>query len=118
RRESGYTARLNEYLDVVVAEEKQLAVHSARRARAVDEARRWSLVSDEFVLRNPTMSDMERAEWAHRVFVSEIGALLRVPQPSASRLIDDSQTLVRELPGTRAALEAGTIRAALEAGTI
>ncbi|MGO4105797.1 DUF222 domain-containing protein, partial [Leifsonia sp. YAF41] len=49
------------------------------------------------------------AEWAHRVFVSEIGALLRVPQPSASRLIDDSQTLVRELPGTRAALEAGTI---------
>ncbi|MGO4103271.1 hypothetical protein AB4Y63_04915, partial [Leifsonia sp. YAF41] len=40
RRESGYTARLNEYLDVVVAEEKQLAVHSARRARAVDEARR------------------------------------------------------------------------------
>jgi hypothetical protein len=104
RVEAGYVARLGQYLDVVAVDQRRLAMDAARQARSIDAARMWSLVSDEFVLRNPRMSDTDRAEWAHRIFVHEIGALLRVPQPTASRLIDESR--IR----TGAASRRGTLR--------
>ncbi|GAA3889104.1 hypothetical protein GCM10022381_33630 [Leifsonia kafniensis] len=107
--EKGYAARLGQYLDVVAVDHRRLAIDAARQARSVDAARLWSLVSDEFVLLNPKLSQSDRAEWADQVFVREIGALLGAPQPTASRLIDESQALVHELPGTLAALENGAI---------
>lgn len=109
KREACYKARLNQYLDVVADDQKQLAMRTAHQARSIDAARMWSLVSDEYVLCNPGMSDTERAEWAHRAFVTEIGALRHEPDPTAARLIDESHSLVQELPATLAALETGSI---------
>ncbi|GAA3863768.1 hypothetical protein GCM10022381_04640 [Leifsonia kafniensis] len=105
----GYTARLNQYLDVAVDDQKLTAMRAGHWARAIDAARMWSRVSDEYVLYNPTQSDSQRAEWAHLIFVREVSARFNMPTPTASHLIDESQTLVHELPATLAALENGSI---------
>ena len=103
----GYAARLGACLDTVADDEAQLAMRAAHRASAIDEARSWAQVSDEFVLVNSTMSAAERTEWVMRIFVSEVATRLHLPQPTASHLIDESRALVQELPGTLAALTAG-----------
>ncbi len=106
---AGYAARLDQLLDELSEDEAALARQAAKRARAVDQARLWALVSDEFVLADARMSETEREEWVMRVFLSEVATRLRVPEASAGRLVEDSRVLVHELPATLDALSLATI---------
>jgi Domain of unknown function (DUF222)/HNH endonuclease len=106
---ASYTGGLDALLDDVVQDDAELAVHAARRARSVERARAWSMVSDELVLPDPRMTPAKRAEWAIHTFESELGARLHISQPSASHLIDQSRTLVQELPSTLDALGSARI---------
>lgn len=105
----GYADRLGEYLADVEQDEAELAMRAARRARSIEQARAWALVSDEFVTRDARLSDAERQDWVMRVFVSEIATRLRIPRPTAERLIAESRSLVHELPATLEALASAVI---------
>lgn len=105
----GYADRLGAFLADVEQDEAELAMRAARRARSIEQAREWAMVSDEFVVRDARMSDAERQDWVMRVFVSEIATRLRIPRPTAERLIAESRSLVHELPATLEALSSATI---------
>ena len=99
----------------------------ARLAEQVDQARRFA----ETLARNaaqaaedkaregpPALSGITagvpRARWdaatvAEREFVTELACTLRLPVRSTETLIAESQTLMNELPATRAALQDGSI---------
>lgn len=106
---AAYAGRLDRFLSEVTEEEASLARQAARRARAVEQAREWAMVSDEFVLSTARLSPTERSEWVIRTFVTEVATRLHLPEPSADRLIAESHTLVHELPATLDALSLGTI---------
>jgi hypothetical protein len=106
---AAYAGRLDRFLDEVSHEEASLAIQAARRARAIDQARSWAVVSDEFVLRDASLTESERENWVMRVFISEVATRLRLPEPSASRLVDDSRVLVNELSRTLDALSVARI---------
>ncbi len=101
---TSYAGRLDRFLDDVSEEEAALARQAASRARAVERARAWAVVSDEFVLADARLSESERESWVMRVFVSEVATRLRLPEQTAGRLIDESRVLVHELPKTLDAL--------------
>ncbi|RNE59116.1 DUF222 domain-containing protein, partial [Cryobacterium tepidiphilum] len=105
----GYADRLDVLLDDVAQNEAALAMMAADRARAIDQARLWSEVSDEFVNRDAGLSPAERTEWARRVFVSEVAARLSLSQGAADTLIHESRALAHDLPATMAALSEGRI---------
>jgi hypothetical protein len=105
----GYADRLDVLLEDVAENDVTLAIAAARRARAIDQARVWSEVSDEFVNRDAHLTAAERAEWARRVFVSEVAARLSLSQGAADALIHESRALVHGLPATLAALAEGRI---------
>lgn len=104
-----YAGRLDRFLDDVTEHEASLARHAARRARSLDRARLWAIGSDEFVLPDARISHADREMWVMRVFISEVATRLRVPEPTASRLLDVSRALVHELPATLEALSAAAI---------
>ncbi|HYI34174.1 MAG TPA: DUF222 domain-containing protein [Glaciibacter sp.] len=106
---AAYAGRLDRFLDEVSHEEASLAMQAARRARAIDQARAWAIVSDEFVLRDASLTESERENWVMRVFISEVATRLRLPEPSASRLVEDSRVLVNELSRTLDALSLARI---------
>lgn len=104
-----YAGRLDRFLEDVSEEEASLARQAASRARAVEQARSWAVVSDEFVLADARLSESERESWVMRVFVSEVATRLRIPEPTAGRLIEESRVLVHELPSTLDALSLARI---------
>jgi len=104
-----YAGRLDHFLDQVSEEEASLARQAARRARAIDQARSWAIISDEFVLSDAHMSASDRENWVMRVFVSEVATRLHLPEPSANRLVDDSRVLVHQLSATLEALSLAKI---------
>lgn len=106
---AGYGERLDVLLDDVWQYDTALAITAARRARAVDRARQWSEVSDEFVKRGAPLSPAERTDWVRRVFVSELAARLSLSQGPAAQLIEESRSLVHQLPATLEALSQGRI---------
>lgn len=105
----GYADRLGLFLSDVEQDEAELAMHAGRRARSIEQARAWAMVSDEFVRRDARLSDAQRQDWVMRVFVSEVATRLRIPRPTAEHLIAESRSLVHELPGTLEALESAAI---------
>lgn len=109
RYAASYTGRLTSLLDDVAQDEAALAMQAAQRAKSVEQARTWAMISDELVLPDPKMTPAKREEWAIRTFESEVAARLHLPQVTAIRLIADSRTLVRELPRTLDALGAARI---------
>lgn len=106
---AAYASRLSWFLDEVTNEEASLAIQAARRARALDHARSWAMLSDEFVLPNAKLTEREREDWVLRVFVSEVATRLRLPESTAGGLVDESRVLVHELSHTLDALAAAQI---------
>jgi hypothetical protein len=95
-------------VDEVVEAEYRIGVETARRAQAIERARKYSdaLANEPASGKQPTSSSMEMAR---RAFVCEIGAALRIPDRTAERLIKTSETLVNELPSTLLALAEGRL---------
>jgi hypothetical protein len=106
---AAYASRLSWFLDEVTNEKASLAIQVARRARALDHARSWAMLSDEFVLPNAKLTEREREDWVMRVFLSEVATRLRLPESTAGRLVDESRMLVHELTHTLDALAAAQI---------
>jgi hypothetical protein len=106
---NGYLGRLDSLLDDVAQNQSALAMEAARLAVSVERSRAWAVVSDELVLPDLRMTPRERLEWVMRTFVGEVAARLQLPQPTAARLVEESRTLVHELPHTLDALGTGRI---------
>lgn len=90
----------------------------ARLAEQVDQARRFAEAVARDAASDPTAlalaTQVPRAQWdaamiAEREFVTELACTLRLPVRSAETLIAESRMLLHELPGTRAALQDGSI---------
>ncbi|MFC6357324.1 HNH endonuclease signature motif containing protein [Luethyella okanaganae] len=96
--------RLSQLLERVAEDDRALAMHAASRSRSIEQARVWASGSDDIVPPGARLSDRDRQEWVRRSFVAEIACLLRMPERSAERLIDESEMLVNELPATLNAL--------------
>jgi hypothetical protein len=95
-------------VDEVVEAEHRIGVETARRAQAIERARKYSdaLANEPTSGKQPTSTSVEMAR---RAFVCEIGAALRIPDRTAERLIKTSETLVNELPSTLLALAEGRL---------
>ncbi|WP_166806242.1 HNH endonuclease [Cryobacterium cheniae] len=100
--------QLGSRFDAIAAVDRGLARGFAQRADMIDEARRFSESIAANTLRSAA-SHWEPAEIARREFSSELACTLRIPEPTAVGLIAESRALAEDLPGTRAALEAGEI---------
>ncbi|TFC84043.1 HNH endonuclease [Cryobacterium sinapicolor] len=101
-------SQLGSRFDEIAAVDRGLARGFAQRAEMIDEARRFSETSAASTPRRPG-SRWEPDEIARREFSSELACTLRIPEPTAVSLIAESRALAEDLPGTRAALEAGEI---------
>jgi hypothetical protein len=106
---SGYADRLDLFLDDVTQDEAAIAMQAARRARSVEQARAWAVVSDEFVRRDVPLTPREREAWVVRVFATEVATRLHLTLSAAEGLIAESEMLVGRLPATLEALTTGRI---------
>ncbi|TFC47698.1 DUF222 domain-containing protein [Cryobacterium sp. TMT2-17-1] len=119
--------RLGRHFDAIRETQADAARVDARLAEQVDQARRFA----EALARNAARAaedkaregppavagvatGMPRTRWhaaqvAEREFVTELSCTLRLPVRSTETLIAESRTLINELPGTRAALQDGSI---------
>lgn len=104
-----YADRLRLFFTDVEQDEAVLAMRSAQRARSIEQARAWAMVSDEFVARDAQLSRAERETWVMRAFVSEIATRLQLSRPAAERLVSESYSLVHDFPATLEALSSGAI---------
>jgi hypothetical protein len=107
------TARLADALGVAVDEvaaiDRQVASLHAARARKVDEARHLSTLAARAATASTEAHAWSTTESARRVLVSELACALRLTENATMMLIEESATLVTDLPATLAALEAGDI---------
>ncbi|MEC5152667.1 hypothetical protein RCH23_000027 [Cryobacterium sp. CAN_C3] len=105
---SASQSQLGSRFDAIAALDRGLARSFAQRAEMIDEARRFS---EKIAANTPRRagSRWDADEIARREFSSELACTLRIPEPTAMGLIAESQALAEDLPGTRAALEAGEI---------
>ncbi|TFC36113.1 HNH endonuclease [Cryobacterium sp. TMT2-14] len=101
-------AQLGSRFDAIAAVDRSLARGFAQRADLIDDARRFSEATAASAPRN-TSSRWDPDEIARREFSSELACTLRIPAPTAEGLIAESRALAEDLPGTRAALQAGEI---------
>jgi hypothetical protein len=98
---------LGHLVDDVVEAEHRVGIAMARRAHAIESARSFS---EELANRRIAGASSARSiDLAHRAFVSEVGAALRIPDRTAERLIRTSQSLVNDLPETLLALGEGRL---------
>jgi hypothetical protein len=98
---------LGDLVDDIVESEHRVSIATARRAKAIDDARAFSeaLANDRIA----GTSSARSIEMARRAFVSEVGAALRIPDRTAEKLIRTSQSLVNDLPSTLLALGEGRL---------
>src|SRR5688572_16003212 len=103
-------------LGAVQAADREIARQTALRARAVAEFAASRPASADRAQGEPGAMSAER--WAARPDVlrpvsewaaAELSVALSITQPAAETLLEQSLTLVRRLPGTLAALEAGAL---------
>ncbi|UFS60079.1 HNH endonuclease signature motif containing protein [Subtercola endophyticus] len=104
------------FVDQLVELEHEITKLQARKSWLVDQARQWSdmavdaVVSESFSASfSATFSAAKREELSRRSLTSEIACALRLPDITAGRLLDESESLVHELPETRAALSSGAL---------
>ncbi|WP_052521697.1 HNH endonuclease signature motif containing protein [Agreia bicolorata] len=95
-------------VDESIAANAEVNRAPARRAKTIDDARVWC----EFThgLENaPRTLGWSPEVTCRRVLESELAAALHVPERTMSRLIDESEALLHQLPGTYGALSRGTL---------
>ncbi|MET4782235.1 DUF222 domain-containing protein [Glaciihabitans sp. UYNi722] len=93
-------------LDAVAASDRVLASVSAARAELIDQARQWSELSHAAT---PTTGGWDAATTARRVLVTELACALRLPERTVENLVEQSRSLLHELPATLESLRAGRI---------
>jgi hypothetical protein len=101
---------MGELIDDVVEADRVIARAAAKRAALIDQARSWSEATAS--LMPIDASEVRRwscARVARRSLVSELAAALRLPERSTENLIEESRSLLRELPATMTALTEGQI---------
>ncbi len=99
---------LGALVDEVVESEFRIGLAMSRRTQAIERARKYSeaLAVDPASGIPPIKSSLEMSR---RAFVCEIAAALHIPDRTAERLIQTSQTLVNQLPATLLALGEGRL---------
>jgi hypothetical protein len=101
---------MGELIDDVVEADRAIARAIANRAALIDQARSWSeataslMPPDAFAVRG-----WSAAHVARRSLVSELAAALHLPERTTENLIEESRSLLRELPATMTALADGEI---------
>lgn len=97
---------LGDLIDSIAALDRMEASLAAYKAELIDQARRWSEVTEQS-LGGPD-GGWNAEVRARRVIASELACALRIPERTAESLIADSAALV-DLPQTFAALSVGAI---------
>jgi hypothetical protein len=101
---------MGELIDDVVEADRVIARAAAKRAALIDQARSWNGATASLM---PIDASQVRrwscARVARRSLVSELAAALRLPERSTENLIEESRSLLRELPATMTALTEGQI---------
>ena len=96
-------------VDEVAAIDRQVASLHAARARKVNEARQLSVLAAQAATPSAEAHAWSTTEAARRVLAAEIACALRITENAAQALVDDSATLVTDLPETLTALTSGSI---------
>ncbi len=102
------TETLGELIDCIVSTENMISSITAYRAQLIDEARRLAEMT-EHATRPGQVGGWDAAMTARRVIVTELACALRLPERSAERLVEESRSLLHELPGTHQALREGAV---------
>ena len=101
---------MGELIDDVVEADRVIARAAATRAALIDQARSWSEATASLMpIDASPVRRWSAARVARRSLVSELAAALRLPERSTETLIEESRSLLRELPATLAALTEGLI---------
>jgi hypothetical protein len=91
---------------MITVDDQEVATIEARRARHLAEA---AVLSDEIARLDGTAATTAGREWVRRKLAAEIGCATRRSERAVTRLVDESERLVEQLPHTLAALERGSI---------
>ena len=95
-------------VDESIAADAELNRAHARRAKTIDDARQWCEFT--YQLENaPRSMGWSPEVTCRRVLESELAAALHVPERTMARLIDESEVLLHQLPGTYDALSQGSL---------
>ena len=101
---------MGELIDDVVEADRVIARAAAQRAALIDQARSWSEATASLMpIDASQVRRWSAARVARRSLVSELAAALRLPERSTENLIEESRSLLRELPATMTALTEGQI---------
>jgi hypothetical protein len=101
---------MGELIDDVVEADRAAARAAANRAALIDQARSWSEATASLMPADTSaVHRWSATRVARRSLVSELAAALRLPERSTETLIEESRSLLRELPATMAALADGDI---------
>ena len=101
---------MGELIDDVVEADRVIARAAAKRAALIDQARSWSEATASLMpIDASQVHRWSSARVARRSLVSELAAALRLPERSTETLIEESRSLLRELPATMTALTEGQI---------
>lgn len=116
-----------ELVDTIAATDRVLASVSAARAELIDQARQWSEITEaaadsligsspagSSAIDNPSTGNPSARGWnpatvARRTLVSELACALRLPERTVETLVEESRSLLHELPATLDALRDGNI---------
>jgi hypothetical protein len=97
-------------LDAVALIDRIEAKQDAWKIEFLDQARRIAESTDHgLVTVGSTLTEQQQREMVRRSFVAEVACVLRIPESTASQLVDDSAALMHRLPVTLAALREGEI---------
>lgn len=96
-------------LDAVAESDQVIAAEMATRARLIDQAREWSEATASTYQDPSTVRRWTNNAVARRSLVTELACILRLPERTAENLIEQSRSLLHELPATLDALTHGDI---------
>jgi hypothetical protein len=99
-------ARFDAAVRAVAASDAEIAAAEAVRARRVAQV---AELADRMAREDGSAATAAGREWARRKLVTELACATKRSERATSRLIDDSERLVSQLPLTLASLETGTI---------
>jgi hypothetical protein len=103
---------IGDVLELAVVLERMIAQLTGWRAETIEQARRWSVATEQAISPGTPGSEMSasaRARMARRVVVSEVACALRISERAADVLVAESKALVNDLPATMGALRSGAI---------
>lgn len=101
---------MGELIDDVVEADRAIARAIATRAALIDQARSWSEATASLMPSDTSaVHGWSAAHVARRSLVSELAAAMHLPERTTENLIEESRSLLRELPATMTALADGEI---------